>query len=583
MFLKYTVFVLLLLVLITAGCRPPIVYEYNLDKFDYDIVKGKDDFKLEMADLHDMINRSKLLRQGGILSVDQIEIFLDSVLIDTLAGLKAEQVILEEHYQEYRTYKLRFNEFLKRRYLEEEVYKKVSVDSQEVVDLYNERPDLFQIKEHVNLYQILISSLALKEGPDSSRYQSLTPEELEKETKNWAFKVRAMLTTPDSFTVIAEKYSHDIYSNHKGGYVGWTARGQYVDPFDSVAFQLKPGEISQPYKDRDGWHILYVENHIEEGLAPFDLFYEYIKPNVATIKSNRIGHQLLDSLKREINLVYNKEIYDKNLYYMDKRDWAAILNGIDTIVVNDMLAKELFYREKYKIENTTNDIKTEIINELSLDLMILQAARVSYVYTLPDVVQMEKFLRHKYKKVVIEKDKTDPLWVPDEALVEYVYEYNIDDYTVDKPLTIQHIIVDDSVTGEFIRDQANSGVDFLDLAETFYPGEPSLRRELAQLGEIGPDDVTPEFFKVAMMTPVGETTHPIKTMFGYHVIKVIEKRQSVSYEDARLRIIATLQREHQVDVRNEFRDKLFDEFEIKNKGKLYPIHLKPIKDRLQKS
>ena len=126
-------------------------------------------------------------------------------------------------------------------------------------------------------------------------------------------------------------------------------------------------------------------------------------------------------------------------------------------------------------------------------------------------------------------------------------------------------------------------MDFLDLAETFYPGEPSLRRELAQLGEIGPDDVTPEFFKVAMMTPVGETTHPIKTMFGYHVIKVIEKRQSVSYEDARLRIIATLQREHQVDVRNEFRDKLFDEFEIKYKGKLYPIHLKPIKDRLQKS
>jgi len=71
-----------------------------------------------------------------------------------------------------------------------------------------------------------------------------------------------------------------------------------------------------------------------------------------------------------------------------------------------------------------------------------------------------------------------------------VYEYNIDDYTFEKPLTVQHIIVDDSVTGEFIRDQANSGVDFLDLAETFYPGEPSLRRELAQLGKIGPNDVT---------------------------------------------------------------------------------------------
>jgi len=349
MFLKYTVFVLLLIVLVSAGCRPPIVYEYNLDKFDYDIIKGKDGFKLTMADLHRLINQSKLLRQGGILSVDQIDIFLDSLLTDTLAGLKADQVTLEDHYQEYRIYKLRFNEFLKRRYMEETIYNKVSVDSQEVVDLYRERPDLFYIKDHVNLYQILISSLELLEGPDSSRYRSLTPEELEKETRNWAFKVRDMITTPDSFSVIAEKYSHDSYSNHKGGYVGWTSRGQYVDPFDSVAFQIKPGEISQPYQDRDGWHILYIENFIEEGTAPFDLFYEYIKPNVATLKSNRIGRQLFDSLNQEINLIYNEEIFDKNLYYMDKNDWAAILNGMDTIVVNDMLAKELFYREKYKI------------------------------------------------------------------------------------------------------------------------------------------------------------------------------------------------------------------------------------------
>jgi len=71
-------------------------------------------------------------------------------------------------------------------------------------------------------------------------------------------------------------------------------------------------------------------------------------------------------------------------------------------------------------------------------------------------------------------------------------------------------------------------------------------------------------------------------MFGYHIIKVIDKKESVPYVDARLRIIETLQREHQIDVKNEFRDRLFDEFEMKFKGKLHPIHLKPIKDRLKK-
>ena len=150
------------------------------------------------------------------------------------------------------------------------------------------------------------------------------------------------------------------------------------------------------------------------------------------------------------------------------------------------------------------------------------------------------------------------------------------------PLTVQHIIVQDEATGEFLRDQANAGIDFLELAEEYYPGEEHLRRQLADLGPIGPEEMPEEFYHAAMMTPVGEASAPVKTKYGYHVIKVLERREAVPYSEARRGIIMHFKQEHVQEVKDAFRDSLYSEFDAWVAEELNPIHLRPYRDRNKK-
>jgi|TARA_Y100000310_G_scaffold330539_1_gene402386 peptidyl-prolyl cis-trans isomerase C len=49
-------------------------------------------------------------------------------------------------------------------------------------------------------------------------------------------------------------------SRKKGGSLGWFTRGKMVKEFENIAFSLKKGEISKPFKTQFGWHIVKVED-----------------------------------------------------------------------------------------------------------------------------------------------------------------------------------------------------------------------------------------------------------------------------------------------------------------------------------
>lgn len=63
-----------------------------------------------------------------------------------------------------------------------------------------------------------------------------------------------------SFEEAAKKYSEDVGSSQDGGKLESFARGDMVKEFEDVAFSLKKGETSEPFRSSFGWHIVKVEN-----------------------------------------------------------------------------------------------------------------------------------------------------------------------------------------------------------------------------------------------------------------------------------------------------------------------------------
>lgn len=567
----------LLIIILLIGCNPKYISHNNIDKYNYTLVTADNDYEITMPQLYSSIYKSKLMKNGGILDTLSIRKFIDSTVVDSLVGFDADTIDIKQNYDKWKLIKKKHYENITRAFYAQEVEGKVKIDSIDAYNYYHDNPEAFLEEEQIDLFHILLSRNNLLNGPDSSKYKGLSPDEFKTAGMEYAQSIRDQIDSKESFIETAKKYSNDKSTAHLGGYVGWTTRGIYLNPFDSIAFSLNDGEISETYSDKDGWHILYCDKHQAEGLQPWDKKHYWIAFRYyLSIKINEYGGKLVDSILKDIDIVYNEPLMNSNLFYAnDRLEWLVIVNGIDTIDVNEGIQYELNLKRKYSFEETNYEQKKAMLYGQISKLGIVQAARDIKIDTLPDIVVKFNALKHKFARTVIEKERYDIYWRPGDSLIEDYYNKNIDKYLVKKPLVVQHIIVQDSILGEFLRDQALSGIDFLELAKEYYPGEESIRMDLANLGEISKDDVPEEFYDRAIKLMTGDVSHPVKTEFGYHVIKIIEKRSTMRLDAASIKINPILRKLHMEETFNIYRDNIYLRYNVQKVGKIHPFHLKP--------
>ena len=74
-----------------------------------------------------------------------------------------------------------------------------------------------------------------------------------------------------------------------------------------------------------------------------------------------------------------------------------------------------------------------------------------------------------------------------------------------------------------IYKEAQSGKDFFELAKQ-YSQDPSAKNNNGDLGYINVFHTVYPFESAAYNTPVGEVSKPFRTRFGYHILKVLDKR-----------------------------------------------------------
>ena len=93
--------------------------------------------------------------------------------------------------------------------------------------------------------------------------------------------------------------SDDLASKDAGGDLGPIEKGIFGEEFDKAFFALKPGQVSDPVRLPDGWHVLYYRELIAGAVKPFeDVRAEIEESYLATEKErafNEIANKMLDA------------------------------------------------------------------------------------------------------------------------------------------------------------------------------------------------------------------------------------------------------------------------------------------------
>ena len=84
-----------------------------------------------------------------------------------------------------------------------------------------------------------------------------------KESENTALKqikdIRIQILSGEPFENLAQTFSEDPGSKSKGGSLGLVSRGSLVKDFETVAFTLEPGIVSEPVETVFGYHLIKVQ------------------------------------------------------------------------------------------------------------------------------------------------------------------------------------------------------------------------------------------------------------------------------------------------------------------------------------
>ncbi len=123
--------------------------------------------------------------------------------------------------------------------------------------------------------------------------------------------------------------------------------------------------------------------------------------------------------------------------------------------------------------------------------------------------------------------------ITDEEISNY-FDENKESFANEEQVKASHILTKDKKTAEEVEKKLKAGEDFAKLAKE-YSTDTDNKEKGGDLGYFGKGDMTEEFEKAAFNLKVNEVSEPVKTDYGYHVIKVtdIQEAKEPNLEDSK--------------------------------------------------
>jgi peptidyl-prolyl cis-trans isomerase C len=153
-------------------------------------------------------------------------------------------------------------------------------------DFYDKNQDKFKEEEQVRASHILVK---VDETADAATKQKARAK---------IDGVLKQVKAGADFGKLAQEHSQDG-SASQGGDLNYFGKGQMVPAFDKVAFELKPGQVSEVVQTQFGYHIIKVVDHKPGRTVPFEEAQAKIKDFLTGQKKQQHADAFIEGLKKK--------------------------------------------------------------------------------------------------------------------------------------------------------------------------------------------------------------------------------------------------------------------------------------------
>lgn len=144
---------------------------------------------------------------------------------------------------------------------------------------YRRNLELFEVEEQVKAAHIL---LRIDENSD--------PDTINRR-RELAQNIRQQLRDGADFSQLAKLHSDDAASAADGGDLGYFGRGMMVGDFESAAFALRPGQMSNVVQSPFGFHIIKVTDYIAPGFKPLVEVIDMVKAGLIIEGARQLAYE----------------------------------------------------------------------------------------------------------------------------------------------------------------------------------------------------------------------------------------------------------------------------------------------------
>jgi peptidyl-prolyl cis-trans isomerase C len=452
---------------------------------------------------------------------------LNELLRKILIRQKAAALDLDSDSVFVKSRDIHMRDFLLNYMYQTDIVEKTGVTDQEVRDHYQQNLNQdFAIPEKVQVRDLLIWVSADSTQKDSKKRLKLADKEAKKKI-NQLYQ-RAMVG--EDFADLCRQYSQAGVPDASAN-LGFIQRGQYSPEFDSAAFSLKEKkQISKPVRDSRGYHLIQLLDRKEKSYQPLDsILFEGIREFIKNEKIQKATKNYVDSLINVTGFVYNWEILNSpDLLTLDRNAWVLIFSENDTIRLGPYEdALPGYYYDLGRDSLSEEEKQDLLINLIALPIILEREARKKgYADLVEYYAEKRSFTLEEAERRVLAERVTNEFPPASTPEIEAYYQaHKIDFPPLGVPLHVYHMVLDDSLKAAEVLKQIQSGADFVELAKKHFPGESEIKDVVYDLGFITQGEMPKEFYQAALNLKEGEVSQPVKTTWGFHLIKLIEKKE----------------------------------------------------------